>query len=241
MTEDYVKKQAFLKEQYLKEWHIGPGKGFYGAKLQDGTFFREYDEEGNFLPIRFGILDGEPQMKEAIDVIKKHEPLIVEERSYYPQIFFRCGEREEAMDYLLSLCDPKLERREYPEVSYALVGTVVNWVMGIRREENGQIVTCFGLPQTQWARAERVPIGRTVIDVFHKGKSETVLTNRGEKPVLWKAVFVGQHEEAVCRDEKIPCVQGQNEAGEAISFAVIQVEAGESKKVSVQDARGSGE
>ena len=66
----------------------------------------ECDEEGNFLPIRFGILDGEPQMKEAIAEIKKHEPLIVEERSYYPQIFFRCGERERGMDYLLSLCDP---------------------------------------------------------------------------------------------------------------------------------------
>ena len=74
-----------------------------------------------------------------------------------------------------------------------------------------------------------------MIDVFHNGNRETILSNRGEEPVLWKAAFLGEHEAVVCEDEKIPCMQEQNEAGEALSFVLIEVKAGESRRVRIRD------
>lgn len=225
-AERYLEKQRLLKETYLNEWRRSDGKGFYGAMLLDGTFLQEYDEEGNFLPIRFGILDGREEMKEAIAQVAEHEPGNVEGRSYYPQIFFRCGQREKGLHYLLSLCEPSLYRREYPEVSYALIGTVVNWLMGIWRGEDGEIVTCSALEEAEWAKLEQLPVSDITVSVAHRGKTETEFENTGKRAVRWKAAFPGYHERAACGEELFACGHERNAAGEDISYVILEAAPG---------------
>lgn len=219
----YLERQQALKKQYLEKWSIGEGKGFYGALRMDGTFWKEYAETGNFLPIYFGMLDGEPQMREAIGQARENAPSNVECRSYYPQIFYRTGNYEEGMEWLLSLCDPGLARREYPEVSYAVVGTVVNWLMGVCRQADGTIRTCSALPENEWAKLRQLPIGNGQIHVAHYGRTETVFENRGERAVRWKAAFLGYHENIICGGEKLTCSHEVNAAGEQVSFVTVQV------------------
>ena len=226
-------KQKYLKDQYLSVWHRADGKGFYGALMNDGTFMQEYDLEGNFLPIRFGILDGEKEMKEAIAQLAAHEPANVEGRSYYPQIFYRCGEYEKGKKYLLSLCDPALYRKEYPEVSYALVGTVTNWLMGIGADADGVVSTCSALEDQEWAALEKVSVRNTVLDVKHWGRTETVLTNLGGENIFWKAAFIGRHDYAVCGGKKCRCVWEQNAAGETISCVKVEVKAGDEVMIKI--------
>lgn len=224
---EYREKQETLKKRYLSEWHRDDGKGFYGAILRNGEFLHTYHDTGNFLPIRFGLLDGEPQMQEAIMQMKEHEPQNVEERSYYPQIFYRCGERDRGLHYLLSLCDPNLARKEYPEVSYALVGTVVNWLMGIRREETGEIVTCAALPVGESAKVEQLPIAGGIICVAHSGSRETVFENCGAGAVRWKAAFLGDYECLYCQGKPLSCSHEKNAAGEKVSYVILEIESGE--------------
>lgn len=226
-AEEYLERQRALKAQYLTKWHRGGKKGFYGALLRNGNFLEAYHDTGNFLPIRFGLLDGEPEMHEAIDQMIGHEPVNVEERSYYPQIFYRCGKRERGLHYLLSLCDPGLERKEYPEVSYALIGTVVNWLMGIRREETGEIVTCSALPEGESARVEQLPIAGSVICVEHTDGKETVFENCTDEPVRWKAVLTGNYERIFSQGETLACGHEKNAAGEEVSYIIREVKGGE--------------
>lgn len=232
-AEKYERKAEELKCQYLTKWRRGNGKGFYGAVLVNGEFMEEYDQEGNFLPIRFGILDGEPGLFEVIDEVAENGPSNVEGRSYFPQLFYRCGRREEGLFFLLSLCDEKLDRREYPEVSYSLVATVVNWLMGIDRKETGEIVTCSSLPEEENARICRMPVGKTEICVEHRGNRETAFTNLGPVSVEWKACFLGEHKEAVCGTQAVALCQEENAAGETFSYAILSVKPGEEKTLRV--------
>lgn len=232
-AERYLEKQRRLKERYLTGWRCGDGKGFHGALLLDGTFMQGYDDEGNFLPIRFGILDGEGAMKEAIAQVAEHEPANVEGRSYYPQIFYRCGEREKGLRYLLSLCDPALYRREYPEVSYALIGTVANWLMGVSCNENGEIVTCSALPENEWAKLEYLPVLHGEVSVTHRGKTETEFENLSQRTVRWKASFLGRYETAFCGNEAYACGHEKNAAGEDVSWVILDVAPGTALNVRV--------
>lgn len=87
----YRQKQEVLKQKYLTEWYDEKEGRFYGAILQDGSFYQGYYKEGNFLPIYFGILDGEGLLEKAYEQLVKNPPENVEGMSYMPQIFYACG------------------------------------------------------------------------------------------------------------------------------------------------------
>ena len=94
-----------LKQKYLTEWYDEKEGRFYGAVLQDGSFYQGYYKEGNFLPIYFGILDGEGLLEKAYEQLVKNPPENVEGMSYMPQIFYACGDEKRGLEALKKLGD----------------------------------------------------------------------------------------------------------------------------------------
>jgi hypothetical protein len=97
------------------------------------------------------------------------------------------------------------ERREYPEVSYSVIGAMVTGLMGIRVEPTLPLSDIVAgkrfntvvstLPQltakTSWAELRNLPVHGSVISVRHEGNRSTSLTNNGKSALSWKAAFPG--------------------------------------------------
>ncbi|MFI5387365.1 MAG: hypothetical protein ACHQ50_14745 [Fimbriimonadales bacterium] len=122
----------------------------------------------------------------------------VEELSYYPEILYRFGFVEEAYGQILDLAREGRPRREYPEVSFAIIGAVARGLMGVNVEpaggKNGRPVirTLSGLGvHTAWAELEGLPVQGVTLTIRHDGGHSSALKNLGSRPVLWRATFPG--------------------------------------------------
>jgi hypothetical protein len=142
-------------------------------------------------------------------VTMKSEPAsAVEAKSHYADILYRYGKPEAAYAQIMNLTHDGRERREYPEVTYSVIGALVTGLMGIRVEPTLPIkdiviaqpfrTVVETLPQlaamTDWVELRNLPLQDSVINVRHQGNRETVLTNHGKTAVNWKASFAGQFE-----------------------------------------------
>jgi hypothetical protein len=156
--------------------------------------------------------DDGPKTASAVQTLlatMKTEPAsAVEAKSHYAGILYRYGQPETAYAQIMDLTREGRERREYPEVSYSVIGALVAGLMGIRIEPtlpikdivNAQPFTTVveTLPQltatTDWAEIRNLPLQDSVISVRHQGNRETIFTNHGKTVMNWEASFAGQFE-----------------------------------------------
>jgi hypothetical protein len=134
------------------------------------------------------------------------------------------------------------DRREYPEVSFAVVGAVVTGLMGIELEVHppdealvwGGYVDRFltTIPRlgdtTDWAEIENLSLRANTIAVRHEGSTKTTLTNSRGPSFLWKARFLGSHRNLVVHGEPVQAAKGELYAGgPELSWVRVTVGAGE--------------
>ncbi len=168
-----------------------------------------------------GAKPGTPTAIERMDIN-------IEMRSYYPEIFFRRGEDAAALRTILNLCDPSTKRREYPEVSYAVIGALTRGMMGIEPDaRDGSITTLPRLPgDVSWAEIKNVPVLGTIITVKHNGPGRTEFRNTGPADVMWKACFRDDHDTIDVDGKAQTAERGKDEAGAVLSFVRLKVEPG---------------
>lgn len=230
----YRRKRDILKKVYLEKWYDQEKKEFYGAIKSDGTFYEGYYKEGNFLPLFFGILDGEETLGDAVKQLKENGVDNVEGMSYLPAIYYNCGEEETACESLLRLCEEGLERREYPEVSYAVVGTIANQLMGIRVKEKGHLQTLSKLQKDAWADISNVPVFRGEVSLRHEGRKCSVLENCTGSTLIWEVGFMEEYDFLICDGKKVNVRIEKDNKGRAVTWASIPVESGGKAVVEVQ-------
>ncbi|MCK7532112.1 MAG: hypothetical protein MZV63_14305 [Marinilabiliales bacterium] len=73
-------------------------------------------------PLYFGFVPAGPRRDSTLRRIVDAKPEGIEIESYLPEILYRYGQDEAAYARILALTDPAKERREYPEVPFAVVG-----------------------------------------------------------------------------------------------------------------------
>lgn len=158
----------------------------------------------------------------------------IEMASHYPEIFYHYGAHNEAYRWLLQLSDPGTRRREYPEVSFAVIGAIVNGLMGIEPSETqGQVATLARLTKaTSWAQVSGLPVGGNVIDVRHNGANETVLTNRSGGPITWTAQFCGAEGELAVGGLSLGTHRTMDRLGEPVLWGLVTVAPGSTRAVS---------
>lgn len=130
----------------------------------------------------------------------------IERQSHLPEILYSCERPQQARDQLRFIFAN--ERREYPEASYAVVGAMVEGLMGIGADaftpsaavQNGahtdyMISTRPRLTdETQWAEMKHVVIRGNAVSVRHEGVNQTSFTNSSGPALIWKACFPGAHD-----------------------------------------------
>jgi hypothetical protein len=144
-------------------------------------------------------------LRNLLATMKSEPKSAVEPKSHYAEILYRYGDPDAAYAEIIDLTSEGRERREYPEVSYSVVGAIVTGLMGIRIEPGlplAEIVA--GRPfepvvetmprltaKTAWAEISKLPVQETVISVRHLGNGSARMTNHGKHDLKWRAAFAG--------------------------------------------------
>ena len=143
-------------------------------------------------------------------MIRRRRQHCIEERSYLPELFYAYGHPLVARDELMEQLEPGYARREYPEVSYAAIGSIVAGMLGIAPDAHTQTVsTCSRLTDdVAWVQLTSLPCLANVIDVRHDGQARTIFTNRSGPTLHWQAVFPGHHAAPAARRRSAPPAPG---------------------------------
>jgi hypothetical protein len=109
--------------------------------------------------------------------------------TYYPLEFYRYGKPDQAYTLLVRLMSPDLKRREYPEVSYAILETLAMGLMGIQPDAASRTVTTAArlTSATRWAELRDMPLFDGTITVRHEDTSASTLANNTKGEITWHA------------------------------------------------------
>lgn len=232
----YREKAAGLKRLYNEQWWDAQAGRFHGFLLQNRTFSRDEHGLANLLALYFNLVEGDERIQKTLDEVIAFEPLLnVETRSYIPEVLFRYGRNQEATAVLRSLFDPDLARREYPELTFALIGALATGLFGLAVDACERLVCT--LPhltrETGWVEMEQIPIFETQISLRHQGCATTTLTAAERRPFFWKAAFPGHFDRLVVDGRQWTAQQAAMHSGQSETFVLLRVESGETHTVAV--------
>ena len=224
----FFKKAVLLKDFFHKTWW-NTYKGRYNVfHYPDGRFGTGIGQE--FL-LYWGVTENGKPTRQAIESMLNLKDINIEMRSYYPEIFYRYGEDAAAYRTVLYLCDETTKRREYPEVSYAVIGAIAMGLMGIEPDARDGLVRTLArlsreMGEKGWAEIGEVPVLSTIISVKHTGLKTTEFKNTGVNPVTWRACFQGKHEKIVLSGREMKAEHKTGIDGREISFVTVIVKPG---------------
>jgi hypothetical protein len=182
----YKNQTRQLAEVYDGAWRDPVRGDHFSERLQDGSYAHRSNQ---VFPVA-GFFPGRTPAPQELDLAEASTNYGVEAASYLPERFYQYGRPNKAYAWLLWLTDPGLKRREYPEVSFAVVGAIATGLMGINPDA-GKVVETFSrlTSQTSWASLENVPVLDREISVKHVGVKRTTLTNHSPRFLIWRASF----------------------------------------------------
>src|SRR5205823_764819 len=105
---------------------------------------------GDTLALYFDAVKDPGHIRGALDYVSDPtfwKSINIEEESYIPSVLFRYGRSGAAYRVLLDMAAPDKPRREYPEVSYAVIAAFVSGAMGIEPAHAGEAYDVQTLPQ----------------------------------------------------------------------------------------------
>jgi hypothetical protein len=156
------------------------------------------------------------------------------------ETLYKYGDPDVAYARLLEMTTPGQSRLEYPEVSYSVVGAIVNGTMGITQEGQSallsavvgswvetQVKTLSGLgTKVSWAEIRNLPIRANEVTVRHEGVRKTIFTNQRGPALIWQATFPGSHETLLINGAPIKARSEKGALGRQYSWARVTVGAG---------------
>ena len=228
-------RAANLKAAYSANWWNEATHRFNSFMLQDRTFCPDYHGSTNFMPLYFGLSDDSRKAALAVDDVIRNGRRNVEERSYLPEILYRYGRAEDAYAELAAQIDPAYGRREYPEVAYAVIGSIAAGMLGIDPDAREHVVATLPrlTEQIAWAELSRVPVFANRLTIRHDGARESTLTNYDGPPLFWKATFPGRLEELLVDGAPWHALPGTGIDGRDQSSVIVRIGRGETHHVSV--------
>lgn len=161
----------------------------------------------------------------------------LEAGTYLSEILFRYGRNEEGYRQLVRQGDPNLERRGYPEVSYCMVGSTVNHLLGLQAQAPVHGVTTRSrIPGNQKVEAEGISVLGGQIGLVQHGRSRTTLANSTGRPLLWRAEFAGLHDTLKLGGSFMPtCPQREFDGnGQPVTWCEVVIDDGQ--ELTVQTA-----
>jgi hypothetical protein len=230
----YRQKAAVIRERYNQTWWNTDAGTFHSFMRQDGRFAHEPNFGVNSMVLYFGLVQSMDRAGSVInDLVQRFRTANVETQSYFPEVAYRHGYHTDAYAALQHLFSPKLPRRTYPEVSYAVLDAIVRGMMGMSAQaDRGRLVTIGRLDDhVGWVAVEDLPILDNRIELCHIGNAETRLSNRQGPAIRWQACFGGNEQMFLVEGAEMPATRSIGQNGQALSLVEISVPTGESRTI----------
>jgi hypothetical protein len=245
----YLRSASEVRRLINTTWWNPEGAFFFAFLDKDRQF---QGRAGPDLLYRDVAEDG-PKAQSALDVLLKKmrdEPASeVEPESHYAEILYRYGAPEAAYAEIMDLAHPGRERQEYPEVSYSVVGAIVNGLMGVNVETDIPIediaqgkpfeIVVRTLPhltaKTTWAELRNLPIGKGTVTVRQYGERRTSLVNKEETKLNWEAAFPGSFSTLIVNGKPVNAHTELRHLGRAVTWVRIQVKPNKSARVEIPE------
>ncbi|MCL2105753.1 MAG: hypothetical protein FWH26_01610 [Oscillospiraceae bacterium] len=232
-AERYTTRADQVRAHYLGEWYDAKRRRFFGAMKAPGQFRRDYYDTGHYLPVWFGLLDGSPLLGGALSWILAQGPNNVEGKSYFPAIYYGRGLEREGLRELRELCVPGLKRRDYPEVSFAVISSAVEQYMGITVPAPNILQSCPALEDGGWAELQQLPVFGGSVSIRQEGQKATTLKLLEGSGFIWRACFPGEFARLLVDGQPRGAAQLKDAAGRTVSYVDISP-AGQTSTVSIE-------
>jgi hypothetical protein len=213
------------------------GHHFVGFFSQDGSTHGS----GDAMVLYFGATKDPDHIRAALSFIESAEYLKnigIEEESYLAQTFYRYDENDAAYGRIMDITRPNKDRRDYPEVSFSVIGAIVTGMMGIEVVDDGNskrpLLHSISRLSSKSDRAtlSGVRIQENLVDLEHVGDRRSVLTNRSGKAVHWQAAFPGRVSILIMNGHPVHAKISSDAARAPVSWIVTDVPAGATVSVS---------
>ena len=180
-----------LRLRYNTDWWNAEWNRHYSALMPDGGYLNGYIDDANTFALLFRLPEDGAKTNAALDALEAHRPAYDQTYSYFPEILFRHGRKESAMQRWreLAMRDPSLPK--IPEISFALIGDIATGLMGLAPDAPASALeTLPRVPRdVDWVRLSNVPVLRNEVTVLHRASAEAALTNESGPPIQWKPAF----------------------------------------------------
>ncbi len=152
----------------------------------------------------------------------------IEEQSHFPEILYRAGKAEAAYGQILDLTREGKHRREYPEVSYAVIGAIATGLMGLDPEPIVRTLPRLTVA-TGWVELDHLPVRANDLSIRHDGLTKTTVTNNKGPSVMWRACFPGSYRVLLVEEKAVSA----REDAKNVSCTTVNVDVGITKIVQV--------
>jgi hypothetical protein len=182
-----------------------------------------------------------------LKTIADRKAIGIEGQSHFPEILYRYGKAEAAYDQILDLTRNGKDRREYPEVSYAVIGAIATGLMGLDLEAarpekalvdsmyvDGTIQTLPRLTAaTQWAELDHVPVRANELQIRHDGLAKTTVSNSKGPSFIWRACFPGSFGALAVDGKTVAARHAETVGTQTISCTTVDVGSRDTRTVQV--------
>jgi hypothetical protein len=191
LANEYTGKAEELKLRYNTEWWDPIQNRHYSLILPNRKFYDGYIAEANVFALLFALTEEGIKTEAALDSLERNRPPFDQKLSYFPEILFQYGRNESAYQHLLELTDPNFRSRGMPEVVFAVVGATATGLLGISPDApKSRLRTIPALPKAvDWVKLTHVPVLENQVTVYHRGLTETSVTNEEGPAFQWDAAF----------------------------------------------------
>ena len=233
LADKYEKKAEEVRSLVNNTWWNTKERHFY-ARLD-----KNYQLTGN---AGSGLL-----FRDIVDDGIKMENALRGSRSI--EVMYKYGNPDEAIERMVEIAEGINSRREYPEVPFSWIGTLVNGTMGITVDvspvidswEQGHWVEsiirtlpALGL-KIKWAELENLPVRTNKISVRHVENRETTLINQTGPALIWCAVFSGTYKNLIVNGKPVEANIENGTLGRKYSWVKIVVGSGGKIVVSIPE------
>jgi hypothetical protein len=231
-------RAEILRRDYEGWWSDSRGR-FADGRVRGGALVYQDLIWNGVFPLYFGFIPPGPRRDATVRRIRDAVPEGIEIESYLPEILYSYGEDAAAYSRILGLADPAKARREYPEVSFALLGAVTTGLMGVSPDARTRTVETRSrlTPETAWAGLRGLPVFDALVDLRHDGRRSTTLTQRSGRPFVWRAVIEGAFADLAVDGTARSASHGVDSAGRHVSWVDVEMFAGRTATLAAPASR----
>ena len=188
----WLRKAADVKALINGAWWDEASQGFFDHLTTGHVLAHRGPGAWNSAVLYWPVATDGIHLRAALDSlvrqIRQSPSAPIEEQSHHPEVLYRYGAADVAYNQIMDLTRPDRARREYPEVSFSVVGAFVTGLSSVsawdpaRRTRNlncsyfaDQFVMTMPrlTPATAWAELRHLPVRANDVTIRHEGVSAT--------------------------------------------------------------------